>query len=78
MSDIKNVFSKNWDYEVYLIGDKTIITIMFFGLIDYQRSFYLYDYEILEGYEKLNSLAEIIRNNYEEYQNREIIPAIWK
>lgn len=42
MGEIKEIYIKRWDYILYEIDDKKILTVMFFAsYVDYPRSFYL-------------------------------------
>lgn len=56
--------------------DKTVISVVFFGLVDFHRSSYLLPNELTENYESLKGLSENIRNNYDNYKEREVVPAI--
>jgi hypothetical protein len=77
MENIKFLYAKNWDYCLYEIDRKKIITVAFFAsFADYERSFYLNDNELNMNYDELSILAEEIRFNYEQYKDREIIPPI--
>lgn len=73
--NIKFLKIRNWDYELYQVNDNLVITVVFFGQIDYSRSFYLpNDTDIQES--SLIEIAEHIRNNYEMYKAVEISPPI--
>ena len=77
MKNINRIYSKNWDYSLYEIDDKKVITVMFFAsFVDYPRSFYLKGDELKLDFESLSVLSEKIRFNYSEYENREIVPPI--
>ena len=79
MGEIKEIYIKRWDYILYEIDDKKILTVMFFAsYVDYPRSFYLEGSELNLNYEELSVLAERIRFNYDASKNREIIPPIMK
>ncbi|EFS98348.1 hypothetical protein HMPREF1977_0344 [Capnocytophaga ochracea F0287] len=79
MGEIKEIYIKRWDYILYEIDDKKILTVMFFAsYIDYPRSFYLEGSELNLNYDELSVLAERIRFNYDDFKNREIIPPIMK
>ena len=79
MGEIKEIYIKRWDYILYEIDDKKILTVMFFAsYVDYLRSFYLEGSELNLNYEELSVLAERIRFNYDDFKNREIIPPIMK
>jgi hypothetical protein len=73
---IKELYTRNWDYTVYQVNDQKVISVVFFGMVDYHRSFFLLPDEIPQDFELLKTLSEYIRNNYESYKDREIIPAI--
>ena len=79
MGEIKEIYIKRWDYILYEIDDKKILTVMFFAsYVDYLRSFYLEGSELNLNYDELSVLAERIRFNYDVFKNREIIPPIMK
>ena len=79
MGEIKEIYIKRWDYILYEIDDKKVLTVMFFAsYIDYTRSFYLEGSELTLNYDELSVLAERIRFNYDDFKNREIIPPIMK
>jgi hypothetical protein len=73
---VKKLYVRNWDFTLYQINDKYVISVVFFGLVDFHRSFYLQPLELVDDYEQLKNLSEKIRNNYENYKSREIVPAI--
>ncbi|WP_299183549.1 hypothetical protein [uncultured Chryseobacterium sp.] len=76
MSSIKKLFEQRWDFELYEVDHKKVITVIFFGQVDYPRSFYL-EKEVEEnGYESLKELSEKIRNHYDEFKHLEIVPPI--
>lgn len=73
----KKIYSRNWDFTVYQVDDKMIINVVFFGLVDFHRSFRLLEEDLKEkDYESLKTLSERIRSSYDDYRHREIIPAI--
>ncbi|MDO5666127.1 MAG: hypothetical protein Q4G63_12860 [Bacteroidia bacterium] len=78
MSNISKIYQKKWNFEVYAVDKELVITVIFFGVIDYYRSFYLESNKIPKDLDDLESLAEDIRKNYNLYKYREIIPAIWQ
>jgi hypothetical protein len=78
MENLKELDNKNWDFTLYEAGTKRIFTVMFYGLVDYPRSFYLRETEYLFSHDELIHFAEEIRNNYERFKDRELIPAILK
>ena len=73
---VRELYKKNSDYTIYQADHLTIISVVFFGLVNYQRSFYLLPNEISTDYESLSNLPEQIRNNYDNYKGREVVPAI--
>ena len=77
MDTIKIKAKHNWDFTLYQIIDEEVISIVFFNsMIDYSRSFKLTEQEKTFDLEKLKELSELIRNNYENFKDREVIPAI--
>ncbi len=73
---IKKLFQQRWDFELYEVGNKKVITVIFFGQVDYPRSFFL-EKEIEENeYGSLKELSEKIRNHYAEFKHLEIVPPI--
>ncbi|MDO5105962.1 MAG: hypothetical protein Q4D72_08735 [Capnocytophaga sp.] len=77
MGEIRELYVKRWDYILYEINEKKILTVMFFSsYIDYARSFYLKEEELKLNYDELSILAEKIRFHYDNYRDREIIPPI--
>ena len=75
---LKKLFVQRWDFNLYEVDNKKIITVIFFGQIDYPRSFYLTKEVKEEEYEQLQQLSEDIRNNYEKYEHLEITPPIFE
>jgi|GEM_PF-714948 len=75
---IKELHKENWDYSVYRLEGKLIVTIVFFAQIDYFRSFYLNPDEVTKDYQLVDNLADKIRTNYEDFKDREITPPISK
>lgn len=76
MRNLIELFSRNWDFTVYKLNDKKVITVIFFDRIDYPRTFQLSQDEGNLSFEDFISLADKIRNNYEIYKRVEIIPPI--
>jgi hypothetical protein len=76
MKSIKKIDRRDWDYILYKVDGKMVITVIFFGQIDYPRSFYLTDNELSQGISQMPYLSEKIRNNYDTYKDREIFPPI--
>lgn len=78
MTEIKEICSRNWDFTLYNVDGEIVLTVVFFGQIDVNRSFKIAnDISKIEESE-LNELAEHIRTNYEDYKNVEITPAIFE
>lgn len=73
---VKEVYKRNWDYIVYKVDGEFVISVVFFGMVDFHRSFRLLESEIPKDFEDLKTLSEQIRNNYEKFKDREIVPAI--
>ena len=76
---IKAITKNNWDFTLYEAGKEYIISVVFFNsMVDFSRSFKLTEDEKAFDFEQLKELSELIRNNYNAYKEREIIPAITK
>lgn len=74
---IKLVTKSNWDFTLYEVGESYIISVVFFNsMVDFSRSFKLTKTEKLFNLDQLKELSELIRNNYENYKEREVIPSI--
>lgn len=73
----KKLFTKQWDFDIYEVKDKKVITVMFFDQVDYPRSFYLNQEVDQSNYESLTTLSQEIRNHYENFKDSEIIPPIF-
>ena len=73
---IKKLYTKNWDYQVYQVDEKLVASIVFFGQVDYTRSFYVQANQLSDDYELLDNLSEKIRANYSDYKKFELEPAI--
>ena len=76
MDNLKQLDSKVWDFTLYEVDGKRIITVTFYGLVDFPRSFYLRESEYPYNHDELVQFAENIRNNYDHFKERELIPAI--
>jgi hypothetical protein len=73
----KEIMKNNWDFILYEVSNKKIITVVFHNsFIDISRSFYLIPEEEEYNFEELKVFSEHIRNNYDLYKVREIIPSI--
>ena len=73
MDKIQEVAQRAWDYTLYRDETGYIMTVVFFALIDYPRSFRI---TALEAVQDLTKLSEDIRNNYSNYMDREVKPPI--
>ncbi len=72
MKKMEEISSKAWDYILYKKED-FILTVIFFGGIDYPRSFRI---SKEESEQNLEELSKKIRNNYDDFKDREIQPPI--
>ena len=75
---VKEMYSRAWDFTLYETENCNVISVVFFGLVDFHRSFKLFHNELPHNLDDLKILSEDIRSNYEKYKEREIIPAIIK
>lgn len=74
---LKEIVKRNWDFILFEDGNEKIITVVFFDkAIDYTRSFYLTEEEFSLDVSVLANLSVSIRNNYESFKDREILPSI--
>lgn len=73
MCKVQEVAQRTWDYTLYRDETGYIMTVVFFALIDYPRSFRI---TALEAVQDLTKLSEDIRNNYRNYMDREVKPPI--
>jgi hypothetical protein len=75
---MKKLLAKNsCDFTLYEIEENYIISVVFFNsMVDFSRSFKLTINEKLFNLDQLKELSELIRNNYHNYKEREIIPSI--
>ena len=77
MNMIKKIMKNNWDFTLYQVNEELVFTVVFHSSrIDFSRSFQLVENEKNFDFEGLKKLSEQIRNNYEVFKDREIIPAI--
>ncbi len=73
----KLLVKNNWDFTLYEVEENYIISVVFFNsMVDFSRSFKLTTTEKSFNLNQLKELSELIRNNYENYKEREIIPPI--
>ena len=73
---IKKLYSERWNYKIYQVNDKLVASVVFFGQVDYTRSFYIQADQVSAKFELLDDLAEKIRNGYEDFKAFEVVPAI--
>lgn len=70
----QKLLSHAWDFILYQVDKKKVISVIFHNsFIDTLHSFYLEGEENNYDLEKLIALADRIRNNYNDYKDREII-----
>ncbi|MDR6969177.1 hypothetical protein J2X31_003204 [Flavobacterium arsenatis] len=73
----KELEKNNWDFILYQYGEKKVISVVFHNsFVDVSKSFILENNEENYDFQQLKELAEKIRNNYESFTNRELIPSI--
>jgi hypothetical protein len=73
----KEIAKNNWDFILYEIDGKKILSVVFYNsFVDISKSFILREKEENYNFEELKILAEKIRNNYESFKDREVIPSI--
>ncbi len=77
MKNVSEIYCKAWDFSLYEVDGRKILTVIFMDRIDYPRSFYLLEEEENFNKDELTSLSEKIRRNYDSYKSREIIPPIF-
>lgn len=69
------LYKHNWDFILYEEDGKKIFRVVFYqSFTDTSREFRLIGEELNYNFEELKELAEDIRNNYENYKDREIKP----
>lgn len=74
---VKLIIKNSWDFTLYEVEENYIISVVFFNsMVDFSRSFKLTEIEKLFNLEQLKDLSELIRKNYQDYKEREVIPAI--
>ncbi len=73
----KELTKNNWDFILYEIDGKKVLSVVFYNsFVDTTKSFSLTTEEEAYDFEELKGLSEKIRNNYESFKNREIVPSI--
>lgn len=78
MKKVNEIYNQPWDFILYDVDGKKILTVIFMDRIDYPRSFYLLKKEEDLSKKDLKKLSEKIRDNYEAYKSREIVPPIFE
>lgn len=74
---MRELYKNNWDFTLYEVNDKKIISVVFHAsFVDTSKSFQLNEDEEVYNFDELKKLAENIRNNYELYKDREVIPSL--
>lgn len=74
---MKEIAKNNWDFTLYQEKEDYIISVVFFNsMVDFSRSFKLTEAEKAFNFEQLKVLSENIRNNYNAYIDREVVPTI--
>jgi len=69
----KEIAKNNWDFILYELDGEYILKVVFYSsYVDTSRKFKLSKEEASLDFEELKKLSERIRNNYEEYKDREI------
>jgi hypothetical protein len=71
---MKRVLAKNnWDFVLYELDGQYIFKVVFYSsYVDTSRKFILSEEEANLGFEELKKLSERIRNDYEQFKDREI------
>lgn len=74
---MKEIAKHNWDFTLYQEKEDYIISVVFFNsMVDFSRSFKLTEAEKKFNFEEFKALSENIRNNYNAYIDREVVPTI--
>jgi len=77
MNMINKIMKNNWDFTLYQVNEELVFTVVFYSSrIEFSRSFKLIENEKNSDFEGLKKLSEQIRDNYDVFKDREIIPAI--
>ncbi|HRP91032.1 MAG TPA: hypothetical protein PKX92_13455 [Edaphocola sp.] len=70
----KELFKHNWDFILYEENGHKVLRVVFYqSFTDTSKFFRLTGEELKYDFEQLKTLAEDIRNNYENYKDREIV-----
>lgn len=77
MKVLNELAKNNWDFILYKTDEGFIMNVVFYSsAVDFSRSFRVSGKEANQDIEGLKQLSERIRNNYELFKEREIVPAI--
>ncbi|MCU0433088.1 MAG: hypothetical protein MUC87_06510 [Bacteroidia bacterium] len=75
---VTEIYCKPWDFTLYQVNNDLVISVVFFGLVDYHRSFRIETGTVdTSNYESLGILSEKIRRAPDEYSESEVKPAIF-
>lgn len=76
-NSLEEIYKNKWDFIVYDVDGQRVISVVFFNsMFDTSKSFRLSKEESSFDFEQFKILSEKIRNQYEAYKEREIIPPI--
>ena len=74
---MEKLCSNSWDFTLYKVDGEKIISVVFHNsFVDTSKSFKLNNEEEEFDFERLKELSEHIRNNYDLYKDREVIPSL--
>ncbi|MCT4614450.1 MAG: hypothetical protein N4A49_06205 [Marinifilaceae bacterium] len=77
MKVLEELAKHNWDFVLYKTDHGFVINVVFYqSAFDYSRSFKISELEAKQNMDKLKELSEHIRNNYDLYKSREIVPVV--
>lgn len=69
----KEIMDSPWDFTLYEENNKKILDVVYCNsFVDYSRKFVLKGEELDYDFEQIKALAEDIRNNYDNYKDREV------
>lgn len=73
----KELEKNNWDFTLYQVDNTKVMSVVFYNsFVDTSKSFVLNKNEENYDFEQLKELASKIRDNYELFKDREIIPSL--
>lgn len=77
MKILNELARNNWDFILYETDEGFIMNVVFHvSAVDFSRSFRISEEEAKQDIEQLKQLSERIRNNYELFKDREIVPVV--